>query len=71
MTDLDPSTPTSGIGITEEVKQARRLAFGGYAADYHRVRPGWPADAVAWLCSPGSSGVTGALLPVDGGMTAA
>ena len=49
MTDLDPSSPSSGIGITEEVKQARRLAFGGYAADYHRVRPGWPADAVAWL----------------------
>jgi len=25
MTDLDPSAPTSGIGITEEVKQASRL----------------------------------------------
>ena len=59
MTDLDPSTPTSGIGITEEVKQARRLAFGGYAADYHRVRPGWPADAVAWLLGEPTSTLDG------------
>jgi SDR family mycofactocin-dependent oxidoreductase len=27
------------------------------------------AEAVAWLCSPASSGVTGAVLPVDAGMT--
>lgn len=28
------------------------------------------ADAIAWLCGPGSSAVTGAVIPVDGGMTA-
>jgi len=43
------AAPTSGPDITEDVKSARRLAFGGYAADYDRVRPGWPAQTAAWL----------------------
>ncbi len=43
------AAPTSGPDITPEVKSARRLAFGGYAADYDRVRPGWPAQTAAWL----------------------
>lgn len=29
-----------------------------------------PAALIAWLCSPDSSGITGAVLPVDAGMTA-
>ncbi len=32
--------------------------------------PAEVADAVAWLCSPGASGTTGATLSVDAGMTA-
>jgi NAD(P)-dependent dehydrogenase (short-subunit alcohol dehydrogenase family) len=32
--------------------------------------PGEVAAAVVWLCSLGASGVTGAVLPVDAGMTA-
>jgi SDR family mycofactocin-dependent oxidoreductase len=33
------------------------------------LEPGEPAALIAWLCSTASSGVTGAALAVDGGMT--
>ena len=34
------------------------------------IEPAEIASAVAWLCSPGASGITGAIVAVDGGMTA-
>jgi SDR family mycofactocin-dependent oxidoreductase len=34
------------------------------------VTPAEVAEAIAWVCSPASGGVTGAVLPVDAGMTA-
>jgi SDR family mycofactocin-dependent oxidoreductase len=34
------------------------------------IEPDEPAALIAWLCGPESSGVTGAVLPVDAGMTA-
>jgi SDR family mycofactocin-dependent oxidoreductase len=34
------------------------------------LEPGEPAAMIAWLCGPDSSGITGAVLPVDAGMTA-
>jgi NAD(P)-dependent dehydrogenase (short-subunit alcohol dehydrogenase family) len=37
----------------------------------HRLlEPDEPAALLAWLCGPESSGITGSVLPVDGGMTA-
>ena len=43
-------------------------------ATHHLVQrllePAEPAALIAWLCGPTSSGLTGAVLPVDGGMTA-
>ena len=33
------------------------------------LEPEETAALIAWLCGPASSGVTGAALPVDGGMT--
>jgi NAD(P)-dependent dehydrogenase (short-subunit alcohol dehydrogenase family) len=34
------------------------------------LEPEEVAAAVVWLCDPGSGGVTGAVVPVDAGMTA-
>ena len=34
------------------------------------LEPAEIASAVTWLCSASASGVTGAIVPVDGGMTA-
>jgi SDR family mycofactocin-dependent oxidoreductase len=45
-------------------------AFGHQQLVGRLLEPSEPAALVAWLCSEASSGVTGAVLPVDGGMTA-
>lgn len=46
---------------------------GGFAEHHLLPRllgPDEPAALIAWLCSEEAGGVTGALLPVDAGMTA-
>lgn len=43
--------------------------FAVHHLDPRLLDPEEIAEAVAWLCSSGSSGVTGAVLPVDAGMT--
>jgi SDR family mycofactocin-dependent oxidoreductase len=51
-----------------------RLASPEEFGEHHLVprllEPAEVAAAVVWLCDPGSGGVTGAVLPVDAGMTA-
>lgn len=51
------------------------LASPDEFADHHLLgrllEPAEPAALVAWLCSEAASGLTGAVLPVDGGMTTA
>jgi SDR family mycofactocin-dependent oxidoreductase len=50
------------------------LATSDHFATHHMLprllSPSEPAALIAWLCGPQSSGVTGAVLPVDAGMTA-
>lgn len=45
-------------------------AFAGHHLLPRLLQPDEPAALIAWLCGPDSSGITGAVLPVDAGMTA-
>jgi SDR family mycofactocin-dependent oxidoreductase len=58
---LDASARIYGLASAEE--------FAGHQLLERVLVPEEPAALIAWLCSPASSGVTGAVLPVDGGMT--
>ena len=44
--------------------------FAGQQLVRRLLEPGEVAAAVVWLCSPAASALTGAVLPVDGGLTA-
>ncbi len=58
---LDASAAVYGLASAEE--------FAGQQLVERLLDPAEIADLIAWLCSPDSAGVTGAALPVDGGMT--
>ena len=58
---LDASATVYGLSSPEE--------FAGHQLVERLLEPAEPAALIAWLCGPGSSAVTGAALPVDGGMT--
>jgi SDR family mycofactocin-dependent oxidoreductase len=59
--------------ILEESARIYELAsvedFDGHQLLERILEPEEPAAMVAWLCGPESSGTTGAVLAVDGGMT--
>ncbi len=59
---LDATAALYGLGDVGEFVQHHMLP--------RLLEPAEPAALIAWLCGPGSSGITGAVLPVDAGMTA-
>ena len=58
---LDASAAVYGLSSPEEFARQQLVE--------RLLEPAEPAALIAWLCGPGSGGVTGAALPVDGGMT--
>lgn len=79
LVDLDVTANAVSPGSTDT---AALLASAGVYdldspeefAEHHLIgrllEPAEIAEAIVWLCSPASSGVTGTVLAVDGGMTA-
>lgn len=59
---LDASAAVYGLHDADEFSQHHMLL--------RLLSPSEPAALIAWLCGPGSSGITGAVVPVDAGMTA-
>jgi NAD(P)-dependent dehydrogenase (short-subunit alcohol dehydrogenase family) len=59
---IDASAAVYGLDSPEDFVQHQALG--------RLIEPEEIASAVAWLCSPGASGMTGAIVAVDGGMTA-
>ncbi|HLI00913.1 MAG TPA: mycofactocin-coupled SDR family oxidoreductase [Acidimicrobiales bacterium] len=59
---LEASARVYGLRSTDEFAQHHLLP--------RLLAPEEPAALIAWLCSPAAGGITGAVLPVDAGMTA-
>jgi SDR family mycofactocin-dependent oxidoreductase len=59
---LDASAEIYGLGSAEDLVVHQALG--------RLIEPDEIAAAVVWLCSPAASGITGAIMAVDGGMTA-
>lgn len=59
---LEASAAVYGLATIDEFTQHHLLG--------RLLVPDEVAALIAWVCGPGSSGVTGAVLPVDAGMTA-
>jgi SDR family mycofactocin-dependent oxidoreductase len=59
---LDASASVYGLAGAEQ--------FANHHMLLRLLEPDEPAALIAWLCGPDSGGITGAVLPVDAGMTA-
>jgi SDR family mycofactocin-dependent oxidoreductase len=59
---LEASTAVYGLDYTQDFAEQHLLQ--------RLLLPDEPAALIAWLCGSDSSGITGAVLPVDAGMTA-
>jgi SDR family mycofactocin-dependent oxidoreductase len=65
------STSTAMLDASAEVYGlADPIQFAEQHLLQRLLAPDEPAALIAWLCGPDSSGITGAVLPVDAGMTA-
>ena len=58
---LDASAALYGLDDPDE--------FAGHHPIGRLIDPTEVAAAILWLCDPARGGITGAVLPVDGGMT--
>jgi SDR family mycofactocin-dependent oxidoreductase len=63
------STRTAGLEASAAMYGIGSEEFARHQPIGRLLEPSEPAAAIAWLCSEAASGVTGAALAVDGGMT--
>jgi SDR family mycofactocin-dependent oxidoreductase len=66
------STTTVGLDVSARIYELDSVEdFVRHQEPLGRlIDPAEVAATIAWLCSPASSAITGAIIPVDGGMTA-